>query len=225
MPFPRHVLLCLTVWRDGQKKRCYLYRMLCAGSIEEKVFERQLSKEGLAGVATNEQARPPFLHATAMKSAPEPILLISPFCVAQIEAANISRDELRDLFTLHDEMPSHLHYKLMSEVKAKAETECVVVDDDDDDDDDNDEGAPKKKPKLADSNEVEKPQEGWPKETGDMHLWRHHLVRSLGVALRVVLFLQDCLACFEPSLHAKCRDAGLRDSRRCCAARRGPSDG
>ena len=42
------------VWRDGQKKRCYLYRMLCAGSIEEKVFERQLSKEGLAGVATNE---------------------------------------------------------------------------------------------------------------------------------------------------------------------------
>ena len=33
------------VWRDGQKKKCYLYRMVCAGSIEEKVFERQLSKE------------------------------------------------------------------------------------------------------------------------------------------------------------------------------------
>ena len=26
------------VWRDGQKKRVYIYRMLCAGSIEEKVF-------------------------------------------------------------------------------------------------------------------------------------------------------------------------------------------
>ena len=25
------------VWRDGQKKKCYLYRMLCTGSIEEKV--------------------------------------------------------------------------------------------------------------------------------------------------------------------------------------------
>ena len=46
------------VWRDGQKKRVYIYRMLCAGSIEEKVFERQLSKEGLSGIATNEQVGP-----------------------------------------------------------------------------------------------------------------------------------------------------------------------
>ena len=29
------------MWRDGQKKRVYIYRMLCAGSIEEKVLERQ----------------------------------------------------------------------------------------------------------------------------------------------------------------------------------------
>ena len=53
------------VWRDGQKKRCYLYRMLCAGSIEEKVFERQLSKEGLAGVATNEVRALSAQHSTA----------------------------------------------------------------------------------------------------------------------------------------------------------------
>ena len=31
-------------WRDGQKK-CYLYRLFATGSIEEKVFQRQLSKE------------------------------------------------------------------------------------------------------------------------------------------------------------------------------------
>ena len=43
------------VWRDGQKKRVYIYRMLQAGTIEEKVWERQLSKEGLSGIATNEQ--------------------------------------------------------------------------------------------------------------------------------------------------------------------------
>ena len=29
--------------------------MLAAGSIEEKVFERQLSKEGLSGIATNDE--------------------------------------------------------------------------------------------------------------------------------------------------------------------------
>ena len=45
------------VWRDGQKKRVYIYRMLAAGSIEEKVFERQLSKEGLSGIATNDEVR------------------------------------------------------------------------------------------------------------------------------------------------------------------------
>ena len=33
------------MWRDGQNKRVYIYRMLTAGSIDEKVFERQLSKE------------------------------------------------------------------------------------------------------------------------------------------------------------------------------------
>jgi len=34
------------VWRDGQKKRVFVYRLLSAGTIEEKVFQRQVSKEG-----------------------------------------------------------------------------------------------------------------------------------------------------------------------------------
>ena len=32
------------MWRDGQKKHVYVYRFLSSGSIEEKVFQRQLSK-------------------------------------------------------------------------------------------------------------------------------------------------------------------------------------
>ena len=32
------------VWRDGQKKHVYVYRFLSSGTIEEKVFQRQLSK-------------------------------------------------------------------------------------------------------------------------------------------------------------------------------------
>jgi DNA repair and recombination RAD54-like protein len=35
------------VWRDGQRKRVYVYRFLAAGTLEEKVFQRQLSKKGL----------------------------------------------------------------------------------------------------------------------------------------------------------------------------------
>lgn len=33
------------VWRDGQRKRVYIYRLLSAGSIEEKMFQRQILKE------------------------------------------------------------------------------------------------------------------------------------------------------------------------------------
>ncbi|KAL6768149.1 RAD54B [Auxenochlorella protothecoides x Auxenochlorella symbiontica] len=38
------------VWRDGQKKKVYVYRFLTTGTIEEKVYQRQLSKEGLQQV-------------------------------------------------------------------------------------------------------------------------------------------------------------------------------
>ncbi|GKC58705.1 protein chromatin remodeling 25 [Tanacetum coccineum] len=44
------------VWRDGQKKRVYIYRFLSTGTIEEKVYQRQMSKEGLQKVIQQEQA-------------------------------------------------------------------------------------------------------------------------------------------------------------------------
>lgn len=42
------------VWRDGQKKRVFVYRLLSTGTIEEKMYKRQLSKEGLKTVVNNE---------------------------------------------------------------------------------------------------------------------------------------------------------------------------
>uniref|UniRef100_A0A453PN85 Helicase C-terminal domain-containing protein n=1 Tax=Aegilops tauschii subsp. strangulata TaxID=200361 RepID=A0A453PN85_AEGTS len=44
------------VWRDGQKKRVYIYRFLSTGTIEEKVYQRQMAKEGLQRVIQQEQA-------------------------------------------------------------------------------------------------------------------------------------------------------------------------
>nr|CCA25191.1 DNA repair and recombination protein RAD54 putative [Albugo laibachii Nc14] len=38
------------VWREGQKQMCYVYRFLATGSLEEKIFQRQLSKEGLQSI-------------------------------------------------------------------------------------------------------------------------------------------------------------------------------
>jgi hypothetical protein len=46
------------IWREGQKRRCFIYRFMSSGSIEEKIIQRQLSKEGLADIVDDrEQVR------------------------------------------------------------------------------------------------------------------------------------------------------------------------
>ncbi|KVH93280.1 Helicase, C-terminal [Cynara cardunculus var. scolymus] len=67
------------VWRDGQKKRVYIYRFLSTGTIEEKVYQRQMSKEGLQKVIQQEQAD------------------------SKIQGNNLSTEDLRDLFTFHED--------------------------------------------------------------------------------------------------------------------------
>lgn len=44
------------VWRDGQKKEVFIYRLLSTGSIEEKIFQRQAHKKALSScVVDNEE--------------------------------------------------------------------------------------------------------------------------------------------------------------------------
>ncbi|CAM0943959.1 unnamed protein product [Alopecurus aequalis] len=78
------------VWRDGQKKRVYIYRFLSTGTIEEKVYQRQMSKEGLQKVIQQEQANDKM----------------------QDQGNSLSTEDLRDLFTLHEEVRSEIHEKL-----------------------------------------------------------------------------------------------------------------
>lgn len=74
------------VWRDGQKKRVYIYRFLSTGTIEEKVYQRQMSKEGLQKVIQQEQT-------DSLKP----------------QANILSTEDLRDLFTLHEHVRSAIH--------------------------------------------------------------------------------------------------------------------
>lgn len=37
------------IWRDGQTRDVYIYRLITTGTIEEKIFQRQLSKTSLSG--------------------------------------------------------------------------------------------------------------------------------------------------------------------------------
>ncbi|XP_045816620.1 protein CHROMATIN REMODELING 25 isoform X2 [Trifolium pratense] len=77
------------VWRDGQKKRVYIYRFLSAGTIEEKVYQRQMSKEGLQKVIQREQ---------------------SDSAVAQGNL--LSTEDLRNLFTFEENVKSEIHEKM-----------------------------------------------------------------------------------------------------------------
>jgi DNA repair and recombination RAD54-like protein len=43
------------VWRDGQKKKCYVYRLLTVGSIEEKIFQRQAHKKALSSCVVDRE--------------------------------------------------------------------------------------------------------------------------------------------------------------------------
>jgi len=78
------------IWRDGQKKQCFVYRFLAQGTIEEKVYQRQLSKEALQDVVGSSKA-------------------------GGAEGSSFGKDELRDLFKLREDISSTLHDKLKCE--------------------------------------------------------------------------------------------------------------
>lgn len=68
------------IWREGQKRRCFIYRFMTTGTIEEKIIQRQLSKEGLADIVDNKE-----------------------------QVNQFSTDELRQLFSLHQDTRSDTH--------------------------------------------------------------------------------------------------------------------
>ncbi|XP_068599411.1 DNA repair and recombination protein RAD54-like [Brachionichthys hirsutus] len=70
------------VWRDGQQKTCYIYRLLSAGTIEEKMLQRQAHKKALSSCVVDEE---------------------------QDVERHFSLGELRELFTLNEETASDTH--------------------------------------------------------------------------------------------------------------------
>ncbi|KAM9096628.1 DNA repair and recombination protein RAD54B isoform 2-T2 [Sarcophilus harrisii] len=71
------------VWRDGQKHSVHIYRLLTTGTIEEKIYQRQISKQGLSGAVVD-------LSKTS-------------------EHIQFSVEELKNLFTLHEDSDCVTH--------------------------------------------------------------------------------------------------------------------
>ncbi|XP_064604262.1 DNA repair and recombination protein RAD54-like isoform X2 [Liolophura sinensis] len=72
-------------WRDGQKKQCYIYRLIATGTIEEKIFQRQTHKKALSSCVVDKEE--------------------------DVER-HFSLGELRDLFKLNESTISDTHDKL-----------------------------------------------------------------------------------------------------------------
>ncbi|XP_069835455.1 DNA repair and recombination protein RAD54-like isoform X2 [Dendropsophus ebraccatus] len=70
------------VWRDGQKKMCFIYRLLSTGTIEEKIFQRQTHKKALSSCVVDEE---------------------------QDVERHFSVGELKELFTLTEQTTSDTH--------------------------------------------------------------------------------------------------------------------
>ena len=77
------------IWRSGQQKRCYIYRLLMTGTIDEKIFQRQLSK---TEVADEIGRRPAAGRGERARKGSG----------ARSTKRNFTPDELRKLFKLHE---------------------------------------------------------------------------------------------------------------------------
>ncbi|KAL8842209.1 MAG: hypothetical protein Q9170_000615 [Blastenia crenularia] len=69
------------IHRDGQKRSCFIYRFLMAGGIDEKIFQRQTVKLGLAGSIIDHKE----------------------------ETSSFTKEDLQDLFRLDDNLNCQTH--------------------------------------------------------------------------------------------------------------------
>lgn len=107
------------IHRDGQKRHCYIYRIMLKGALEEKIWQRQVTKIGLADSVMESKSS---------------------------NMAQFSRDELKDLFRLYEDKSCQTHELLNCKCGGKgfppspspaptAPAHISLLDDDDDDDD------------------------------------------------------------------------------------------
>ncbi|GAA6032918.1 hypothetical protein JCM8097_000048 [Rhodosporidiobolus ruineniae] len=76
------------IHREGQTRTCFIYRFFTAGTIDEKVFQRQLTKQSLSSSVMGEEGE----AGAAAKG-----------------GNTFSSDELRAIFTLHDDTACNTH--------------------------------------------------------------------------------------------------------------------
>ncbi|KAI0790697.1 P-loop containing nucleoside triphosphate hydrolase protein [Abortiporus biennis] len=82
---PSHDLQSMArIHRDGQKRTVFIYRFLTAGTIDEKIFQRQVTKLGLSDSLIGNKS-------------------------SESKSDSFTRKDLRDIFTIHPNTSCHTH--------------------------------------------------------------------------------------------------------------------
>jgi DNA repair and recombination RAD54-like protein len=76
------------IWRDGQKKPCFIYRLFTTGTIDEKVYQRQICKDGLSTMMVTETGDEEN---------------------ADVLRESLAADLVKDLFSFDEETPCATH--------------------------------------------------------------------------------------------------------------------
>ena len=111
------------IHRDGQKRPCFIYRFLMAGGLDEKIWQRQVTKLGLASSVMEQGSKS--------------------------GTSSFTREELRDLFTLDEGLTCQTHELLGCscggrgisdsaidvELAASEDSETELLDDNSEDED------------------------------------------------------------------------------------------
>lgn len=94
------------VHRDGQKRPVFIYRFLTTGMIDEKIYQRQVTKQGLSDSLMDSKAA----------------------------GSSFSLEELRDLFRCHEDTDCLTHDMLLCTCKddGQNQIDCNGQGDDDD---------------------------------------------------------------------------------------------
>lgn len=86
------------IHRDGQKRPCFIYRFLMAGGIDEKIWQRQIVKLGLASNIIDQRE----------------------------DANSFTREDLKDLFRLDEGLSCQTHDLIGCRCEGR-DTDCVEV--------------------------------------------------------------------------------------------------
>ncbi|KAK2747791.1 helicase [Myotisia sp. PD_48] len=119
------------IHRDGQKRPCHIYRFLLKGGIEEKIWQRQVTKTGLASSVMDQKGG----------------------------TAHFSSEDLKDLFRLDESSECQTHELLGCECGGTGKHNTAILqttdsDNDDVDDESFDDDSDDETPKLMKASEL-----------------------------------------------------------------------